>query len=108
VPRGILLVETHALPGEVEAYHRWYDEVHLREFVDAIDGIVSARRFDPQHDGDPFVTVYEIEADDLDGVRAAMGEWGRHRTSAAVGLDPGKPTRSRFYELRTTYPEPLA
>jgi hypothetical protein len=27
VKRGILCVETYARPGEVDAYHQWYDEV---------------------------------------------------------------------------------
>jgi hypothetical protein len=102
--RGILFVETYALPGEVEAYHEWYDQVHLKEFLARVEGVVSARRFTPLDDEDPFVTIYEIEADDLDVVRASMAEYGKAHMSASVGVDHGKARPSRFYELRTTYP----
>ena len=101
--KGILYVETYAVPGEVDAYHEWYDEVHLPAFVDEVDGIVSARRFTPLDDGDPFVTVYEIDADDLEAVRARMAAWGAEHRSV-VGVDTSRPSATRFYALRTTYP----
>jgi len=102
--QGILYVETYALPDEVEAYHRWYDEVHLVDFVRGVDGIVSARRFTPVDDGAPFVTVYELEAEDLEVVRARMMAWHRERRSEAVGIDPGRPGTTRLFRLRTTFP----
>jgi hypothetical protein len=102
--RGILYVETYALPGEVEAYHQWYDEVHLVDFVSGVEGIVSARRFTPVDEGAPFVTVYELEADDLEEVRAQMMRWHSERHSEPVGVDADRPGATRLYRLRTTFP----
>jgi hypothetical protein len=102
--RGILYVETYALPGEVEAYHRWYDEVHLVDFVSGVDGIVSARRFEPADEGAPFVTVYELEADDLEEVRGRMMAWHQEHRSDPVGVDAARPGVTRLYHLRTTFP----
>ena len=101
--KGILYVETHALPEELEAYHQWYDKVHLKDFLDHVPGVVSARRYTPLDDRHPFVTIYEIEADDLDAVRAGMATFGQSMAET-VGVDHSKPRASRFYELRTTYP----
>jgi hypothetical protein len=102
--RGILYTETYALPGQLEAYHQWYDEVHLKEFVASVEGVISARRFTPRNPDDPFVTIYEIEADDLDAVLEGMTVYGKSQMSEAIGVDTSKPTATRFYELHTTYP----
>ena len=103
--KGILYVETHALPDEAEAYHKWYDETHLAETIENIPGIVSARRYSPLKEGDPFVAIYDIEADDVAKVRDAMFAWMKSGTgSTPSGVDASKPFVIRFFELRTTYP----
>lgn len=69
------------------AYHRWYDEVHIPQVIERIDGVVSARRFslaDAQvapSEALPiqrFLAVYDIEADDpqevLDRLIAGLGD----------------------------------
>jgi hypothetical protein len=103
VAKGVLYVETYALPDQIEAYHAWYDEVHLREFVDYIDGVVSARRFAPRNPDHPFITVYELEADDLEAVRERMLAW-KGQMSDPIGVDASRPGTTRFYELHSTYP----
>jgi hypothetical protein len=102
--KGILYTETYALPGQLEAYHRWYDEVHLKEFLASVEGVVLARRFTPRNPDDPFITIYEIDADDLDAVVERMASYGKTQMSEAVGVDGSRKTSTRFYELRTTYP----
>jgi hypothetical protein len=65
--------------GDEAAYHRWYDDVHLRDFR-AIDGVKSARRYRvvrgslPGMEAWPYLTAYEIETDDLSKVSAQLAE----------------------------------
>lgn len=59
--------------GDEEAYNRWYEEEHLKDFK-AIDAIKSARRYKvfrgnlPGMEAWPYVTAYEIETDDIAAV----------------------------------------
>jgi hypothetical protein len=96
VPKGILYVESHPDPDQVEAFHRWYNEIHLKEMA-AIAGFVSARRFAPLTGAGPFVAIYEIEADDLDAVPARLAEFGKSGMSAPVGVRTDVAPAVRFY-----------
>lgn len=72
MPRGLLYVESEpASPAREDEYHRWYDETHLPQVL-GIDGFVSARRFAPADGEGRFVTIYELEGDDLHAVRDAL------------------------------------
>ena len=59
--------------GDEEAYNRWYEQEHIRDFK-AIEGIRSARRYKvfrgnlPGMDAWPYVTAYEVETDDFAAV----------------------------------------
>ena len=59
--------------GDAEAFNKWYDEEHVRDFK-AIDVVKSARRFKvlrgkmPGMENWPYLTVYEIETADLDAL----------------------------------------
>lgn len=60
------------------------------ELVDG-EGIVSARRLEPLSGDGSFIALYEIEADDLEAVRASMGaraRSGRMSKPVAVQSDP--------------------
>ncbi|TDC88539.1 DUF4286 family protein [Actinomadura sp. 7K507] len=46
----------------LKEFNRWYDEVHLPEVL-AIEGFVTARRYTPAEDEDPYITQYELEGD---------------------------------------------
>ncbi|WP_436791493.1 hypothetical protein [Yinghuangia sp. YIM S10712] len=88
--RGVLYVESRpASPEQTAEYHKWYDETHIPQVL-ALDGFVSARRLDAG-DGESFVALYDIEADDVDaavaGLNAAMGN-GTVELSSTIGLDP--------------------
>jgi hypothetical protein len=91
MPRGILYVETRpASPQDAAAYHKWYNETHVQEML-AIDGFVSARRFEPLEGDGPFIAIYEIDADDFDAVRERLAEAtssGRNSTPVGVSFDP--------------------
>jgi hypothetical protein len=98
MPKAILFVQTQAVPGREDEYHKWYDDTHIPQLCE-IPGINSARRFDLVGTGrgpaDPSIpkhaAVYEIEADDVDAVMAEMGQRaadGRTDRSDALQLDP--------------------
>jgi hypothetical protein len=76
MPRGIMYVETMPVSPDREAdYHKWYNETHLAQIV-SVDGIVSARRFAPTDGNGPFIAIYELDCDDLEGAVARLGELG--------------------------------
>jgi hypothetical protein len=80
MPRAILYVESRPKdPARAAEYQRWYNDVHLAEVV-AVAGFVSARRFGPVDDDGPFVAIFEIDADDLDAVKARVAN-ARHTGS---------------------------
>jgi hypothetical protein len=107
MPKGILYVETRPAAPEQEAdFHKWYDEVHLREVV-SLPGFVAARRYRPvRDDGGPFVAIYEVDADDLRQVMRELSKAlseGTLDMSPAIQMDP--PPTMRLLELTTTYEE---
>jgi hypothetical protein len=92
VPKGVLIVESRpSSPEQAPAFHRWYDETHLPEMT-ALEGVVSARRFAPSDDNGPFVAIYELDAEDIDAVRARVteaGKTGKLSPPAGFELDGG-------------------
>jgi hypothetical protein len=96
MPKGILLVQSRpASPGEVDTYHRWYDETHIPEILD-VDGFTSARRL-RSGDGESYIVVYEV--DDVDEAKAAMAAAaGTMSPPAGVLLDP-PPTVQWFSDV---------
>jgi hypothetical protein len=95
-----LLVMTSPHEGKDDEFNDWYDEVHLREVL-AVPGFVGARRFRavPSVRGalpdQPYLAIYEIEADDLDAVQQAL-------TAAATTMDIS-PTLDRSKAAVFTY-----
>jgi hypothetical protein len=74
--RGIIYLQTMPVSADKEAeYHHWYNATHLAEIC-SVDGVVAARRFAPTDGEGPFVAIYELDCDDLDGVVKRMGELG--------------------------------
>jgi hypothetical protein len=103
MPKGILHVETRpASPEQAAEYHKWYNETHIKEIL-AIEGFISARRFEPVDPDGPFLAIYEIEADDLEGARARLTEAtaaGRNSAPVGVSMDP-PPVVRYFLEIAT-------
>lgn len=95
--RGVLIVETELTSPELaDEFHRQYDEIHLGEML-AVDGFVSARRFEPVDGTGPFVAVYEIEAENLDDLPAKLGEViGAGKLTTPTGVQTDPPPRVRF------------
>jgi hypothetical protein len=44
-PFDKLIVLTNALPGEDDAFNAWYDERHVPDLLEKVDGVVAAQRF---------------------------------------------------------------
>jgi hypothetical protein len=108
MPRAIMMAFSQPTSPEVEdEYNDWYDNVHLKDVV-AIPGITSATRFklsgtqqsktlDPSQQ--PYLAVYDIEADDIQSVIDEIGT--RVRTplmeiSDAISMAH---TKALIYEL---------
>jgi len=91
VAKGVLVVQTRPVEGREDDYNKWYDEVHLPEIV-ALAGFTSARRFKLKHgDADPYLALYEVEAEDVTAAQAALGEAmaaGKINMTDALAMDP--------------------
>jgi hypothetical protein len=96
--RALMLVAANATdPDRIDAFHAWYAE-HVRELLQ-LEGIVSATRWEAsphtllpgldQVDGRRFLTLYEIECDDLERMRDRIRETSADRThSDTLELSP--------------------
>ena len=74
----VFVVMTNAAEGQEAEFNRWYDEEHLGDVL-KLPGMVSAQRFQvaPEEADNPratlkFLTLYEIETDDLARTQAAL------------------------------------
>jgi hypothetical protein len=84
--KGIVYLETMPVSADRAAeYHKWYNDTHLAEIC-SVDGIVSARRFAPTDGKGPFIAIYELDCDDLDGVVQKLGELGASGKMSSLEL----------------------
>ncbi len=89
-----MVVFSNPTPGREEEYNAWYQDTHLGDLV-ALDGIHSARRFRfarslKEGDAHAYMSIYEIETDDIDAVLAQLGEAagdGRIRMSDCIDTE---------------------
>lgn len=85
----ILVVPSAPSAGQEHEYNRWYDEQHLAD-VCAVPGFVGSRRFEampssPQQPPEPYLAIYEIEADNPD---AAIAELNRRAAAGEMAISP--------------------
>jgi hypothetical protein len=72
------VVMTNAVEGRDDDFNAWYDSQHIGDVL-KLDGFVSAQRFTlPPEETNPvaihrYLTLYEIETDDLAKTQAALG-----------------------------------
>jgi hypothetical protein len=94
--KALLYVTTNAAEGREDDFNTWYDEVHVPEILEHVDGIHAATRY-KRADASPgaadqpgYCAVYEIEADDpavaVGNLMAAAGGGKLHMTDA---ISPG-------------------
>lgn len=99
-----MVVESEPVdPSAEDEYDRWYREVHIPELL-AVPGFASARRYRIREDlgqGENtkprFLTVYELEADDLAAPLTAMRNRPRRPDGPRPPLSPA--TVVTVYEL---------
>jgi len=94
MPKGILVVSSGPVEAGREAeYNNWYNDVHLVDVL-KVAGFTAAARYkkvgaddDPQ----PYLAIYEVEADDLQGAFGALGAAvasGDVRMSDVLAMEP--------------------
>lgn len=77
MPRYKMLVLTSAVEGREDEFNEWYQSRHLPD-VTVVPGFRSAQRFtlakvlSAGADAKPYLSIYEIETDDLDATLAEM------------------------------------
>ncbi|MFW0793923.1 hypothetical protein AAFP30_08940 [Gordonia sp. CPCC 205515] len=98
--RGVLLVESHPSSADrADEFNTWYEEVHIPEVL-SLEGYISARRLRPLDGQGPYVSIYDIEGDDLQLVAKRLftaARNGEFAMSDSMQLDP--PPAMRFLEL---------
>ena len=83
--KGVFIVFTNVTnPEHDEDYNDWYDNTHLADVV-KVPGFVAATRYrvseaqakgmEPQH---RYLSIYEVEGDDLQGALDTLGRAGRN------------------------------
>ena len=93
MPRYKMMVMSRPVAGREDEYNDWYQNVHLKELV-ALPGFKSAQRFRyarnlVEGDAYPYMSIYEIETDDIDAVLNALrgtAERGALTMSDAIDL----------------------
>jgi hypothetical protein len=94
---GLMIVESRPnSPEEVEAFHDWYDRVHVPELLQ-IEGFASVRRL-AAHGDDSFIAVYEIEGDVQDAKAKLEAALKSGSMSRPVGVQLEPPPTIRYFE----------
>lgn len=73
-----LLALTTPVAGKEDAYNEWYQNTHLPQVV-ALPGVLGAQRYKQVAkligaDSNPYLAVYDIEADDPMAFLGALGQ----------------------------------
>ena len=101
-----LHLHTRALVGQEEAYHRWYDEIHIAEML-GLDGFLTGERFAPvplapdAPTPETYLAIYEVETDDVGALLAQLN-------SAKMEISPALDTNSVRMELYRTITPKIA
>jgi hypothetical protein len=94
MPRYKFVVFTRPVEGREAEYNDWYQNTHLAEVLD-IPGHTAAQRFRlnrtmGEGQGSPYMAIYDVETDDIDGVFAEMNKrFGTGQLKLSDALAPG-------------------
>jgi hypothetical protein len=105
--RGILTVQTDAMPGHEREFNNWYDEKHVPEIL-ATEGFVLGRRFravpspsDAERESgiSKYLAVYDVVSTDLVGsYQALLDRFAAGVMTAPEFVRTDPPYRSQLYE----------
>ncbi|MEV0341838.1 hypothetical protein AB0H49_22710 [Nocardia sp. NPDC050713] len=106
-----LVVLINPASADVEGeFNRWYDEIHIPQVIEHVPGVVRARRYRLSKEQllpaealpvRRYMTVYDIETDDLQGSADRLGEAladGTLDMSAAVDMSESGGPLLHYYE----------
>jgi len=108
----ISMVLANPAPGQEDAFNDWYTHVHIPDVL-SIDGILAATRYhlrsqrggDPAFSGFSYLTIYEIETDNLRQLfRTLVARMG---TASMPMSDAIAPQRA-FYDWEVLGPKAVA
>lgn len=98
--RWVAQVETNCTdPNREKEFNEWYAQIHLHDMLE-IPGFLRATRYEAVNPaaGQPkFMTIYEVETDDLNQTMAAAGEQMKRVTEAGRMSDLGVVAGIRLY-----------
>ena len=105
--RGILAVQTDAMPGHEEEFNAWYNASHVPEILET-EGFLLGRRFralpppaDPGAESgfSKYLAVYDIESLDLMGsYRSLLDRFQSGAMTAGEYVRKDPPFRSQLFE----------
>jgi hypothetical protein len=75
MPKNQLFVYANAVPGKDDEFNRWYNEQHLGDVL-TVPGIVAAQRFTINSDKWRYLTIYELDTNNVEGVIAELRSRG--------------------------------
>ncbi len=95
----LMVVQTSARAGRDDEFNEWYDNEHLDHML-SVPGVLSAKRYDltensPYKPTHPYLTIYELEADDPMQV---LAEIGKAKFSVSDALET-ETTQMAFYKV---------
>lgn len=109
----VVLINPASVADDGE-FNRWYDEVHIPQVLERVPGVVGARRLrltkeqllpEEALPGRRYLTIYDIEADDLqataDRLGVALGD-GTLDLSSAVDFSESGGPQILFYGPATS------
>jgi hypothetical protein len=105
VTKAVLVVFTNVTsPEHDDAYNVWYDDTHLADVV-TVPGFTAATRYrvsdaqakgiEPRH---RYLSIYEVDGDDLQGALDALLRAGRDMV-ISEHLDPGTAAAYLYEEI---------
>lgn len=84
MPKALLVAHVHPASEQLEdEFNRWYDDIHIPQVVERIPGVVGGSRYryaDSQLVPDEaaperrYLSLYELDTDDLGATAARLGE----------------------------------
>jgi hypothetical protein len=110
-PFDKLVVLTNSVPGEDDAFNAWYDERHVPDLLEKVDGVVAAQRF-RRADGVRFnkscpwgyLALYDIpEGEARRALRAIVYSRAERAEAEAAGREPLVPISPAMAEERLSW-----
>jgi hypothetical protein len=108
VAKYVMIVQSDSKAGRDDEFNEWYNDRHIDEVL-SLEGFVGARRYaladldPPQEGAQRYICIYEIETDDIEATRKALGVAARDGTLFLTDSisDPSSKYYEPISELRT-------